>query len=57
MPISFQASARVAGVYLDLIYMIFIADLIACRRNCFMGAVACRPVTPKRWNGFLVWLL
>ena len=41
-----------------LICMIIVADLIACRLNLFMGAVACtRPVTPRLWSGLLVWLL
>jgi hypothetical protein len=37
--------------------MIFAADLIACRLNSFMSAVARRSVTPRLWSGFLVWLL
>jgi len=41
-----------------LICMIFVADLIACMLNFLMSAVAwCRPVTPRLWSGFLVWLL
>ena len=38
-------------------HMIFVVDLIACRLNCFMSAVAFTPVTPRLWSGFLVWLL
>jgi len=40
-----------------LICMILVADLIACRLDLFINVVACRPVTPRLWNGFLVWLL
>jgi len=35
----------------------FVADLIACRLNFSMSAVACRPVTLRLWSGFLMWLL
>jgi hypothetical protein len=38
-----------------LICIIFVADLIACRLK--MSSVACRPVTPRLWSGFRVWLL
>jgi len=27
------------------------------RLNYFMNAVACRPVTPRLWSGFFVWLV
>ena len=37
--------------------VIFVADLIACRLTYFIIAVACRPVTPRLWSGFLVCLL
>jgi len=38
--------------------MILVADLIVCRLDFFMSAVhACRPVTPRLWSEFLVWLL
>ena len=37
--------------------MVFVADLIACRLNLLMSAVACRLVAPRLWSGFLVWLL
>ena len=40
-----------------LMCMVFVADLITCRLNIFLSAVACRPVTPRLWGGFLVWLL
>jgi hypothetical protein len=40
-----------------LILMIFVADLIKCRLNYFMSVVACRPVTPRLWSEFFVWLL
>jgi hypothetical protein len=30
--------------------MILVADLIACRLNIFMSALACRPVTPRLWS-------
>ena len=41
-----------------LICMVLVTDLIACRLNFFMSAVACRPVrTLRLWSGFLVWLL
>ena len=40
-----------------LICMVFVADLIACRLNLLMSAVACRLVAPRLWSGFLVWLL
>jgi len=35
-----------------LICLIFVADLIACRLSYFMGAVVCKPVTPRLWVGF-----
>ena len=35
----------------------FVADLIARRLNLFMSVAAFRPVTPRLWSGFLVWLL
>jgi hypothetical protein len=34
--------------------MLFDVDLIACKLSCFLHAVACRPVTPSLWRGFLV---
>jgi hypothetical protein len=34
--------------------MIFVADLMACKLDLFVSAVACRPVTPRLWSGFLV---
>jgi hypothetical protein len=41
-----------------LICIILVVDLmIACRLIFFMVALACRPVTPRLWSGFLVWLL
>jgi len=40
-----------------LICMIFVVDLIALSLNFFTSVVACRPVTPRLWSGFLVWLL
>jgi len=40
-----------------LICMIFVADLFACRPNCFMSAVACRPETFEAVERALVWLL
>ena len=47
------------GLFLKsrLICMNSVADLIACRLNFAMSAMACRPVTPRLWSGFLVWLL
>ena len=36
---------------------VLVADLIAYRLNLFMSAAARRPVTPRLWSGFLVWLL
>jgi hypothetical protein len=45
-----------------LICMILVADLIACRLDSFMSAVACRPACWSLGNSeavewFLVWLL
>jgi hypothetical protein len=37
--------------------MIFVADLVACRLNLVMSAVAYRQVPLRLWNGFLMWLL
>jgi hypothetical protein len=40
-----------------LICMISVPDLIACRLNFIIGAVAYRPVTLRMWSRFLVWPL
>jgi len=41
-----------------LICMIFVADLIACRLNLLMSAVASIPENPRlRRDVFLAWLL
>jgi hypothetical protein len=40
-----------------LICIMFVTDLIACRLDFNMSAVARRPVTPRLWSGLLVWLL
>jgi hypothetical protein len=38
--------------------MFFVADLVVCSKlNCFMSAVAFKPVAPRLRSGFLVWLL
>jgi len=40
-----------------LICMMFLADVIACRLDFSLSAVACRPVTPRLWGGFFARLL
>jgi hypothetical protein len=47
------------GVVLNVssrLSVIYVADLLACRLNLFISAVACRPVNRKLRSAFLVWL-
>ena len=34
-----------------LICVVFVADVIACRLDFFLSAVACRPVNPNNYGG------
>jgi hypothetical protein len=57
---SLHTTRSIAQIFVGdprLICTIFVAELTACRLTIFLGVVACRPVTPRLWSGFVVWLL
>jgi hypothetical protein len=58
-----HTTRSIAQIFVEVVFNVsshlysLVADLIACRLYVSMGAVACRPVTPRLWSGFLVWRL
>jgi len=57
-----NTARSIARIFLGVVFnvshlYVFVANLIACRLDFITSAVACRPVTPRLWSGFLVWPL